>query len=111
MTAQGKCLAATRRPEELGIHSLDEFLISVPDLKAAAEFHTSFGLDVGEEGQGLALYTRGSLHRWATLLEGPGKTNRLHYLSFGVYEEDLAPFAARPSWASGGSTRNRRFIK
>ena len=30
----------------VGIHSLDQFVLSVPDLKTAQHFYTTFGLDV-----------------------------------------------------------------
>ena len=95
MTAIGKFLAPTRRPGELGVHSVDEFVFTVPDLKVAEDFHKSFGLEVRNEGQGLGLYTKGHAHRWASLKEGSGRTKKLHHLSFGLYEEDMAAFATR----------------
>lgn len=95
MTAQGRFIAPIRRPGELGVHSVDEFVFTVPDLAVASEFHKAFGLDVREEGQGIGLYTRGHPHRWATVREGSGRTKKLHHLSFGLYEEDMAAFAAK----------------
>ncbi len=95
MTAQGKFVAPTRRPGELGVHSVDEFVFTVPDLKVAENFHKAFGLDVREEGQGLGLYTKGHAHRWASIREGSGRTKKLHHLSFGLYEEDMAAFTHR----------------
>jgi len=90
MTQIGGFIAATRRPGVLGVHSLDHFSMTVPDLEKAKVFYESFGLDVRKEGQGLALYTHGHPHRWGILSEGPRK--KLHYLSFGAFEDDLPRF-------------------
>jgi catechol 2,3-dioxygenase-like lactoylglutathione lyase family enzyme len=90
MTQAGGFIEATRRPGVLGAHSLDHFSMTVPDLEKARTFYESFGLDVRREGRGLALYTHGHPHRWGLLTEGPRK--QLHYLSFGVFEDDLPRF-------------------
>ncbi len=82
-----------RRPGELGVHSVDHFNFVVPDLKQAASFYGSFGLDVREEGNGLGLYTFGHEHRWGRVNEGAAK--KFTYLSFGCFPEDLAPLRAR----------------
>lgn len=71
----------------LGVHSLDHFALSVPDLRRAQHFYTGFGLDVREERWGLAVHTHGHAHRWAVVFEGRAK--QLRYLSFGVFERDL----------------------
>ena len=82
-----------RRPGELGVHSVDHFNFVVPDLKQAASFYGSFGLDVREEGNSLGLYTFGHEHRWGRVNEGTAK--KFTYLSFGCFPEDLAPLRAR----------------
>src|SRR5262249_2200712 len=76
-----------RRPGELGVHSLDHFNFSVPDLAQAQKFYSSFGLDVREEGGRLNIYTLGHPHRWGSVVEGPRK--RLQFISFGAFEDDL----------------------
>ena len=43
-----------------------------------------------KDGNGIALYTHGHPHRWGILSEGPKK--KLHYLSFGAFEDDLPRF-------------------
>ena len=83
----------TRRPGELGVHSLDLFNFSVPDVAAAEKFYSSFGLDVREEGGKLNIYTQGHPHRWGSVVEGPRK--KLHFISFGAFEDDFARFRAR----------------
>jgi hypothetical protein len=93
MTANGGYLAPTRRPGELGVHSVDSFNFTVPDLKVAQDFYGTFGLDVREEGNALGLYTANHPHRWGRISEGPSK--KLSYLSFGVFEDDLAPLRCR----------------
>lgn len=81
------------RPTLPGIHSLDRFVVAVPDLEAAAHFYRSFGLDVREVPQGLALHTFGHPHQWGLIVEGPCK--RLHHLSFGAYADDMPAFRDR----------------
>ena len=76
-----------------GIHSLDHFCLSVPDLAVARHFYAAFGLEVRERPGAFDLYTTGRDHRWATIVEGPVK--RIEYLSFGIYAHDLEAFRAR----------------
>jgi catechol 2,3-dioxygenase len=83
-----------RNPERsVGVHSLDHFALSVPDLEVAREFYTAFGLDVRDGADGLELRTFGQDHVWARLGEGPRK--RIEYVSFGAYESDLPAFDRR----------------
>ena len=93
MTAITGKIGVTKRPGELGIHSMDAFTMIVPDLKDAEIFYKSFGLDVREEGNSLGLYTFGSEHRWGSLSEG--KRKKFNHLSFGVFEEDFEPMKKR----------------
>lgn len=86
-------IAPTRRAGTLGVHSMDCFNMSVPDLKTAHDFYTKFGLDVREEAGGLGLYTFGHQHKWGQLSEGSRKA--LGHLSFGIFEEDVAAFRER----------------
>jgi len=76
-----------RRPGELGVHSLDQFNFSVPDLEQARTFYSCFGLDVQEGGGRLNLHTQGHPHRWGSIVEGPRK--KLQFISFGAFEDDL----------------------
>ena len=77
----------------LAVHSVDEFVFSVPDLEQARHFYTSFGLDVRDENGVLALYTHGHAHRWARIF--PGATKRLLWLSIGIHAADEARFVQR----------------
>ena len=79
--------APRRQP---AVHSIDEFVMSVPDLSVAEQFYRSFGLDVRSEEAGLGLYTYGNAHRWGLLHQGPRK--QLLWLTFGIYAEDYAAF-------------------
>ena len=81
-----------KRPNVLAIHSIDHFALEVPDLEEGRRFYETFGLDVRDEEGGLALHTHGHPHRWGRLLQAPVK--RLHYISFGIFAEDEAAFAA-----------------
>lgn len=82
-----------RRPGELGVHSLDRFNFSVPDLAAAQTFYSSFGLQVKEQDGALDLHTHGHPHCWGSVVEGPRK--KLQFISFGAFEDDLPRFRAR----------------
>jgi len=86
-------IPASRRPGVLGVHSIDHFSLTVPDLEEARHFYTNFGLDVREQQGSLELNTVGHPHRWGKLFEGPHK--RLHYLSFGAFEDDFPRFRER----------------
>ena len=77
----------------LAVHSVDEFVFSVPDLEKARHFYTSFGLDVRGEDGALALYTFGHPHRWARVM--PGEAKRLLWLSLGIHQQDVARFERR----------------
>lgn len=83
-------MAQTKRPGVLAVHSIDEFVISVPDLAVAKEFYTLFGLRVETEGDALGIYTFSTNHRYGRVLKGPKK--RLQWITFGVYPQDLAAF-------------------
>ena len=68
----------TRRLGELGVHSVDHFSFSVPDLKTAERFYRAFGLEVREEENGLGLYTVGNEHRWICV--SPGSVKKSNYI-------------------------------
>ena len=93
MTQIKRMTQRPRRPGELGVHSADQFHFTVPDLKAAQKFYGDFGLDVRESGNFLDIHTEGHPHRWGRIGEGPAK--KLGFVSFGAYEEDMAPLRAR----------------
>jgi catechol 2,3-dioxygenase len=82
-----------RRPGELGVHSLDRFNFSVPEVEAARKFYSHFGLDVREAAGALHIHTHGHPHRWGTVTEGPKK--KLQFISFGAFEDDLPRFRQR----------------
>ena len=91
MTAITGYIPPTRKPGVLGVHSVDHFSLSVPDLEEARRFYDSFGLDLREEGNAIGIYTEGHPHCWGRLTEGPRK--KLNYLSFGAFADDLPRFA------------------
>src|ERR1700733_4402909 len=93
MTAIRGYVPPTADETAIGIHSLDQFVLTVPDLKAAQHFYANFGLDVQESGTTLGLNTFGHDHRWGSVVEGGSK--RLHHLSFGCYADDLSKLRAR----------------
>ncbi len=93
MTAIQGFVKPSRRPGELGVHSLDHFHFNVPDLSVAQNFYSEFGLDMQGGANRLAMRTFGNPQVWGTIGEGPRK--KLGYLSFGAYEDDIDRFAER----------------
>jgi predicted enzyme related to lactoylglutathione lyase len=81
-------LASPRRKGATAVHSLDRFVISVPELAAAKAYYAAFGLDVREVGNRLDLHTHGHPHRWGSVYES-GKPKKLEYLALGAYAEDI----------------------
>ena len=101
----------SKRPGIRAVHSVDDFVISVPDLAEADRFYTDFGLEVRRSGDRLALHTVGHPHAWGHVIQAPG-LKRLQWLSFGLYPEDETAFVqaieagglkAAPHPASDGS--------
>jgi catechol 2,3-dioxygenase len=83
----------SRRQDVLGVHSLDHFEFSVPDLNIAEQFYNQFGLDVRRSDRKIQLYTFGHSHRWVNVKHGPRKA--LSYLSFGAFNDDMERFRAK----------------
>ncbi|GAA5235993.1 metapyrocatechase [Verticiella sediminum] len=83
-------IAAGCRTEGTGVHSVNRFVFSVPELSEAQAFYEAFGLEVRRAGEDrLDLYTSGHPHCWASV-HATGETKRFEYLSLGVYADDLA---------------------
>lgn len=82
------------RADHHGVHSLDRFVFTVPDLDEAAKFYDAFGLDVRRVGERLDLHTVGHPHAWGSLYQAPGP-KKLQYLRFGCFAEDFDAIAAR----------------
>jgi len=83
-----------RRTNALGVHSLNRFVFTVPDLAPAEAFYRSFGLDARRDGDRLDLYTQGHPHCWGSI-HANGQPKRLQYLSFAAYAEDFDALAQR----------------
>jgi len=83
-----------RRRDALGVHSLDRFVFSVPDLAEAERFYQAFGLDVRRENDRLDLRACGSDHCWGSV-HADGKPKKLQYLSFTAYDDDFDALAKR----------------
>src|SRR4051812_9851514 len=83
-----------RRRNALGIHSLNRFVFSVPDLGPAEQFYDAFGLDVRREGDRLDLRTHGDAHCWGSV-HGGAPAKRLQYLSFSAYDDDIDALSRR----------------
>jgi catechol 2,3-dioxygenase-like lactoylglutathione lyase family enzyme len=99
MTANPGFVAPSKETGALGVHSLDQFVLAVPDANVAQDFYSLFGLDIARDGNALAIKTFGHEHRWGSVVEG--KTKALHHLSFGCYAEDLPRLKARIEGAGG----------
>lgn len=93
MTAIRGYIPPSGKPDQIGVHSLDQFVLQVPDLKVAENFYTRFGLDISTAGNALSVKTFGHDQRWGSVVEGRNK--RLHHLSFGCFADDLPNLKAR----------------
>ena len=90
----------------IGVHSIDHFALTVPDLGVAKHFFTEFGLDVrGVDGE-LQLRA-GDGHLWGRIRGGDRKFMR--YLELNCFEDALLPIreqlaiaGARPAEADKG---------
>src|SRR5262245_58910049 len=97
MTAIRGYVPATEQ-SAIGVHSLDHFVLAVPNLAQAQRFYSDFGLDVKTSGSALALRTFGDDQCWGTVVEGRRK--KLHHISFGCYPNDL-PYLQERAEANG----------
>jgi catechol 2,3-dioxygenase len=93
MTQITDFIAPQRRAGELGVHSVDGFNLSVPNLTDASAFYAAFGLSVRNEQNGFGLYTEGHGHRWGGVSEGAAK--KLSYISFGAFVDDFERLRTR----------------
>jgi catechol 2,3-dioxygenase-like lactoylglutathione lyase family enzyme len=93
MTQISGFIRPSRRPGQLGIHSLDHVSFAVPSLNDAEHFYRSFGLKLQPNGDALGLFAKGHPQRWAVLTEGARKL--LTHISFGAFEDDLPRFGSR----------------
>ena len=91
MTAIGGYQAPSAESGRLGVHSIGEFVLSVPAPEKAAEFYGAFGLEIAESGDQVALSTADG-YRWGRVVGGRRKA--LHHVTFHCFEEDLPRFKA-----------------
>src|SRR3989442_15894634 len=66
-----------------GVHSIDHFVLQVPELAQAKHFLDAFGLRIDVANGGFEVRSARSEHRWAGIDQGPSK--RLPYLSLNCY--------------------------
>jgi catechol 2,3-dioxygenase-like lactoylglutathione lyase family enzyme len=91
MTAIKGHYAPSRKPGVLGVHSIGEFVLGVPDLAKAQDFYGAFGLNVSTEGESLGLHTQGDGYRWGRVV--PSGRKAMQHISLNCFEEDLPRFA------------------
>lgn len=102
MPEMAHAAAPCRRHGAIGVHSIDRFVFSVPDIDRAEHFYRAFGLDVKRVGQRLELFTFGHPHCWGHVHQD-GEHKRLQYLRMGVYAEDWATLLARVDSVGAGA--------
>lgn len=83
-----------RRPDAPGVHSVDRFVFSVPDVAEAERFYRSFGLDARRHRNRLDLQTHGNPHCWGSVHGGAGR-KKLEYLSLSLYEDEFDAIVRR----------------
>lgn len=72
-----------RRAGACGVHSVNRFVYTVPDIDEAQRFYETFGLDVSRDGKRLLLGAFGHAHQWGEVHEA-GEAKELQYVSFGM---------------------------
>lgn len=87
-------IATSRRPGVVGVHSVEHFAFTVPQLDDAQRFYEAFGLEVQRVGDRLDLYTRGHDHRWGSVHQA-GDRKQMAYVTFGIHAEDVSAFKER----------------
>lgn len=83
-------MAQSSRP--YGVHSLNHFALSVPDLQVAEKFYQTFGLDTRADGDTLLLSARNGA-TVGRIYQGARK--KLHHVSFAIEAGDLDQVRAR----------------
>ena len=68
MDTNSEAQSLRRRAGALGVHSVNRFVFSVPDIDEACAFYSAFGLDVRSSGNRLDLYAFGHPHCWVRSL-------------------------------------------
>lgn len=84
-------MSDTERP--CAVHSIDHFVLAVPDLEEARQFFDAFGLAPEMLPDRLLLRAAGSAHVWASIVAGVDK--HLVSMTFNCYAEDYEALAAR----------------
>ena len=82
-----------------GVHSIDHFTLSVPDIQEEEHFLNAFGLGVERKYDRLLLRTTDSDHVWAIIVNGPKK--KLEYVSMACYADDLERIRSQVQDAGG----------
>lgn len=85
---------AKPRPGIVGVHSVMQFVFTVPDLNVAEKFYTDFGLDVRRTPKSVQIYTYGNPNCWGEIFEG-GDLKRMQFVTYGIYAEDEPAFRER----------------
>ncbi|RKE38593.1 glyoxalase/bleomycin resistance protein/dioxygenase superfamily protein [Paraburkholderia sp. BL23I1N1] len=83
-----------RRTGAVGVHSVNRFVFSVPDLDEAEHFYRTFGLDVHRRGERLDLHAFGHPHVWGSV-HASGAVKKLEYVSYGIDADNLGIFRER----------------
>lgn len=86
-------VGTARRPSVLGVHSIAEFGLTVPDLVEAERFYGAFGLETRALGSRLGLAVDAGSLPVGMLSQGPRKA--LHHLAFAAFEDDVGQFEQR----------------
>jgi catechol 2,3-dioxygenase-like lactoylglutathione lyase family enzyme len=89
-----KSSSAQRRAGVVAVHSIEKIVFTVPDIEDAKKFYTAFGFDVRVNGNQVDIYTVGHPHCWLSIVAN-NKPKVLQFITFGIFEEDVAAFEQR----------------
>jgi catechol 2,3-dioxygenase-like lactoylglutathione lyase family enzyme len=87
-----------------GIHSIDHFALTVPDLDEAERFLNAFSLRTKRNPHDLEVRAHGDEHLWCRILQGKDPKKHLAYVSLGCYPSDIDTLRAQVESAGGSIT-------
>lgn len=86
---------------EVGVHSIFQFGLAVPDLDEQLRFLKAFGVEPSRAGNRIEIRTDGGPHVWATIIKSKSMKKKLQFISLGCYEQDFETIRTQVADAGG----------
>src|SRR5260221_12302451 len=78
MTAIRGYVAPTTETDALGVHSLDQFVLAVPQASLWQDLYGQYRLDLRRDVKALVIQTFGREHRFGSVAQGSSRPVRYH---------------------------------